>query len=401
MEYKINQELLSQLDAEIDAMMSEVVENRRYLHMHPEIGFDTVGTEKMVKKILSDNQIEILDTKLGVLGVIPGKNRKRMIALRADMDALCLQEENSVSYKSLYENKMHACGHDGHTAMLLGAAKLLQRHREELETDVLLIFQPAEEGPTPGGAKLILEEMKKLGLLEKTERIFGQHLFNNYPCGMVGYKFGAKASSTDEFYIKVIGKGGHAGLPHQTIDALSIGAKIVTAMESFMSRRIDPFDSAVFSVGIFESGSAINIVADSAKISGTIRCQKDETRAYILKNMEQIVNGLCQAYGATCKIDIIHGLPVQMNDAETTEYAKKVVEQAIGKEKTFEIPQPMMGAEDFSYYAQVIPASFVDIGSANAERNLTVLGHNPKFDFDEEAMKTGIKVLCSLAFSMK
>ena len=221
MEYKINQELLSQLDAEIDAMMSEVVENRRYLHMHPEIGFDTVGTEKMVKKILSDNQIEILDTKLGVLGVIPGKNRKRMIALRADMDALCLQEENSVSYKSLYENKMHACGHDGHTAMLLGAAKLLQRHREELETDVLLIFQPAEEGPTPGGAKLILEEMKKLGLLEKTERIFGQHLFNNYPCGMVGYKFGAKASSTDEFYIKVIGKGGHAGLPHQTIDALS------------------------------------------------------------------------------------------------------------------------------------------------------------------------------------
>ena len=168
MEYKINQELLSQLDAEIDAMMSEVVENRRYLHMHPEIGFDTVGTEKMVKKILSDNQIEILNTKLGVLGVIPGKNRKRMIALRADMDALCLQEENDVPYKSLYENKMHACGHDGHTAMLLGAAKLLQRHREELETDVLLIFQPAEEGPTPGGAKLILEEMKKLGLLEKT-----------------------------------------------------------------------------------------------------------------------------------------------------------------------------------------------------------------------------------------
>lgn len=168
-----------------------------------------------------------------------------------------------------------------------------------------------------------------------------------------------------------------------------------------MSRRIDPFDSAVFSVGIFESGTAINIVADSAKISGTIRCQKDETRAYILKNMEQIVNGLCQAYGATCKIDIIHGLPVQVNDAETTEYAKKVVEQAIGKEKTFEIPQPMMGAEDFSYYAQVIPASFVDIGSANAERNFTVLGHNPKFDFDEEAMKTGIKVLCSLAFSMK
>lgn len=202
MEYKINQELLSQLDAEIDAMMSEVVENRRYLHMHPEIGFDTVGTEKMVKKILSDNQIEILNTKLGVLGVIPGKNRKRMIALRADMDALCLQEENDVPYKSLYENKMHACGHDGHTAMLLGAAKLLQRHREELETDVLLIFQPAEEGPTPGGAKLILEEMKKLGFLEKTERIFGQHLFNNYPCGMVGYKFGAKASSTDEFYIK-------------------------------------------------------------------------------------------------------------------------------------------------------------------------------------------------------
>ena len=164
---------------------------------------------------------------------------------------------------------------------------------------------------------------------------------------------------------------------------------------------VRPFDSAVFSVGIFESGSAINIVADSAKISGTIRCQKDETRAYILKNMEQIVNGLCQAYGATCKIDIIHGLPVQVNDAETTEYAKKVLEQAIGKERIFEIPQPMMGAEDFAYYAQVIPASFVDIGSANAERNLTVLGHNPKFDFDEEAMKTGIKVLCSLAFSMK
>lgn len=387
------------IKSEITGIMEDVISVRRHLHMHPEIGFDTKKTEKLVREQLEREEIEILPAKMGVIGRIRGKDSERFVALRADMDALCLQEENEVSYRSQVPNKMHACGHDGHTAMLLGAAKLLNRHKDQLPADVLLIFQPAEEGPNLGGARIMLADLQEKGLAEKVSSIYGLHLMNDYPTGTVASKPGAMAASTDEFTIRITGRGGHAGQPDKSIDALSIGAKVVSAMESFMSRRINPFDPAVFSVGIFQSGSAINIIAETAKIAGTLRCQNEETREYILHNMHQIAEGICSAYGASCHIDVLHGLPPLINDERTEKRAMEIAEAAVGGEKLVEIKNPMMGAEDFAYFAKSIPAAFLWIGSGNKEKGFINLAHHPKFDFDEEAMETGIRILCALAIN--
>lgn len=396
----LNRKIADIISGEIPEIMDEVVSTRRYLHMNPEIGFDTHNTEEMVKKHLEAEGIEILPAKMGVFGLIKGKDSSRMVALRADMDALCLQEENDVPYKSQCANKMHACGHDGHTSMLLGAAKLLQRHRDELPTDVLLVFQPAEEGPNLGGARVMLADLQERGLDDKIVNFFGLHLFNDYPVGTVGYRYGALSSSTDEYYIKIIGKGGHAGQPEKTVDALSVGAKVVSGLESYMSRRMDPFDSAICSTGIFQSGSAINIVAETANISGTIRCQRDETREIIIENLEKIVKGTCDSFGATYHLDIVRGLPALINDVPATDYAKSVAEELIGAENVFEVEHPMMGAEDFAYFAKAVPSSFMWLGSGNAEKGFTYLAHHPKFDFDEDAMATGIKILCGVAMNI-
>lgn len=401
MEVKLNQAFAALVEQEMPNIMEEAVRNRRYLHMNPEIGFDTHNTEELVKKQLLEEGIEVLPAKMGVLGLIPGKDHSKMVALRADMDALCMQEENDVPYRSQHQNKMHACGHDGHTSMLLGAAKILSRHRDQLPMDVLLVFQPAEEGPNLGGARVMLADLQEKGLAGKIVKMFGQHLFNDYQVGTVGYRYGSLSASTDEFDIKIIGRGGHAGQPDKNIDALSIGAKVVTAMESFMSRRIDPFDSAIFSVGIFQSGSAKNVVAETARIAGTIRCQREETRTFILENMERIVKGICDAFGATSHIDILHGLPVLINDKGAVDYACSVAQQVAGPSETFRLEHPMMGAEDFAYFAQAIPSAFLFLGSRNEEKGFTCLAHHPRFDFDEDAMKTGIKMLCNLAANMQ
>ena len=401
MEFNFNKEFMEIVRREAKEIHEEVVANRRYLHMNPEIGFDTQNTEALVKRNLESWGIEIIPGKMGVFGLIKGKDSSRMVALRADMDALCLQEENDVAYKSQNNNKMHACGHDAHTSMLLGAAKILQAHRDKLPMDVLLVFQPAEEGPNLGGARVMLADLREKGMADKIVHFFGLHVFNDFSVGNVVFKYGPMMSSTDEFYLKIKGKGGHAGMPHQTVDALSVGAKIIGAMETFMSRRMDPFDSAVFSVGIFETGSAINIIADSAKIAGTIRCQKEETRAYILDNMERIVEGICEAYGATCHIDIVHGLPPMVNDDQTVDYALAVGREVFGEEHCHMMSHALLGAEDFAYFAKAVPSAFVAIGTGNPEKGYTWPVHHPKFDLDEDGLANGVQMLCNLAANIK
>lgn len=393
-------ELLDRLRARLPKVMEEAVRDRRYLHMHPEVGFETQNTEKMVRERLTELGIEILPNKTGVIGRIAGRDHSQAVALRADMDALPMQEENEVPYCSTVPGKMHACGHDGHTAMLLSAARLLQENREALPMDVILLFQPSEE-MGPGGAIYMVKELEELGWKERIVKGFGLHLFNDYPLGTVLLKHDSSAASTDEFYITVHGCGGHAGLPHRCVDALSIGAKIVTSMESYMSRRMDPFDPAIFSVGIFKAGSAINIVAETAEVSGTIRCQREETRATILEDMQKIVSGLCEGLGAKCDIRIVRGLPVLLNDDGAVDYAEEVARRLFPAEKVTMGKNPMMGAEDFAYFAQAFPSSFIMIGSSNPEKGLTYLGHHPKFDFDETAMETGILLLCGLALDME
>ena len=283
-------------------ILPEVIELRRTLHKHPETGFDTGETEKLVKTFLEREHIAILPSELGVLGLIRGQNHDRIVALRADMDALPLQEETGLPYCSQVPGKMHACGHDGHTAMLLGTAKILQEYADELPTDILLIFQPAEEGPGLGGAVKMVPQIQNTGLADKIVAAFGQHVSNDYPAGFVALKKGPVAASTDSFDITFIGKGGHAGRPNECIDALSAGAKFVTAMESFMSRHTDPFDPCVCSIGIFQAGTAKGIVAESAHLAGTIRCQKEETRTYIIDNLKHVAQGIAYATGTECDI---------------------------------------------------------------------------------------------------
>lgn len=391
------QEFFELIEKELPKIWEEAVKDRRYLHMHPEVGFDTQNTEKHVIEILKELNIEILDAKMGVMGLIRGNDSSRIVALRADMDALPIQEANEVPYASVYPGKMHACGHDGHTAMLLGAARFLSAHRELLPVDVLLVFQPAEEGPNLGGARVMLADLKEKGIADRIINFFGLHLFNDYATGKVGVKYGSMAASTDEFDITILGKGGHAAQPHKCVDALSVGVQVINSMESYMSRRMDPFDQAIFSVGMFHAGTAKNIIAQTAKIAGTIRCQREETRAQIIKDMENIVKGICSGYGADCQIDVLRGLPVLINEKEAVDYSAQVAEQIVGKENLMFLQNPMMGAEDFAYFAEAIPSSFIWIGSASEEKGLTQQNHQPRFDFDEDALALGIRLLTAMA----
>ncbi|MFR3351242.1 MAG: M20 metallopeptidase family protein [Oscillospiraceae bacterium] len=349
-------------------ILPEVIELRRTIHKHPETGFDTGETEKLVNTFLEREHIAILPSELGVLGLIRGQNHDRIVALRADMDALPLQEETGLPYCSQVPGKMHACGHDGHTAMLLGTAKILQEYADELPTDILLIFQPAEEGPGLGGAVKMVPQIQNTGLADKIVAAFGQHVSNDYPAGFVALKKGPVAASTDSFDITFIGKGGHAGRPNECIDALSAGAKFVTAMESFMSRHTDPFDPCVCSTGIFQAGTAKGIVAESAHLAGTIRCQKEETRTYIIDNLKRVAQGVAYATGTECDIQVKRGVLGLRNDNDMVDYARSVMDHVVGKDHQIELPHPMMGAEDFSYYAKEFPAAFYWLGTRNEQR---------------------------------
>jgi len=389
--------LAETIKKEIEEIMPEVVENRRYIHAHPEVGYDTKGTEELVRNSLKEYGIEILPSNTGVIGMVRGLDHSRYIAFRADMDALCLQEENEVPYKSLYPNRMHACGHDGHTAMLIGAAKLMQRHAAELPCDVMLVFQPAEEGPGVGGALLMTEDIETLGLEARPAAMVAIHVINLMPTGTIAVRYGAQMASTDDFDVKIIGLGGHAALPDLAVDSISVAAKFVTLMEAFMSRRINPLSSAVCSFGTFNGGSARNIIAESTDISGTVRCLREEDRSLILEGMDRILKGICDGYNAKYKLSTHRGLPVLVNDEATTAWAEKIIRNMIGDDATMVLPQGAMGADDFAYYGKIMPSTYIIIGSADYKRGLTVANHNPKFDFDEKAMYIGIELWCRLA----
>lgn len=388
---------MNQIFKEADQIKDELVLNRRYLHKNPEVGFDTHNTEKYVTEFLNSQKIEIIPSSVGVMGMIRCGGSNDIIALRADMDALNLTEENDVEYKSQNAGKMHACGHDGHTSMLMGAAKILNNNREKLKHNILLIFQPAEEGPNLGGARVMLKDLEEKGFLPKIKCIYGQHITTEYEAGKIPIKYGSLTASTDEFTIDIIGKGGHAGIPQEAIDAISVAAKFIGEMESFMSRRIDPFDPAIFSVGIINGGSAKNIIAERAAISGTIRCQSEENRKYILENAEKILKGICLYSGAAYKLDILHGLPVLVSDDKVMDTVKNIAVDVVGKDNVIDKKKAGMGAEDFAYFAQKIPAAFIWMGARNEKKGFVNLMHSPKFDFDESVLPAGVKMLCGFA----
>lgn len=396
-------DLLKEMTARVDEKKSELVEHRRHLHENPEVGFEVENTVAYIKAFLKEKNIEMLPSSLGVIGIIRGGKKKtgsKAVGLRADMDALNLQETNQVPYCSKNPGKMHACGHDGHTSMLMTAAGVLKEFEGELTRDVILMFQPAEEGPQPGGAKPMLAEMEQSGLADQIEVFGGLHMNTEYPVGTVVLKYGSAMASTDEFYLKIIGKGGHAGLPHNTVDAVSVAAKFVTEIESFMSRRMNPFDPAIFSIGMLHSGSAINVVSEVAELGATIRTQSEENRRFILESAENIIKGLCQFTGARYELEIKHGLPVLVNEENTMKKAEEIAVKLLGADHVIEKKTSEMGAEDFAYIAQRFPAAFLWVGGRNEEKGFVNLIHNPGFDFDEEALLVGAKLHCHFAVGL-
>lgn len=380
----------SKIRPEIQNLQEQLVKWRRGIHQRPELAFKEKLTSEFVISKLQEwgipHQTKIAQT--GVAAIIEGKTPGKVLGIRADMDALPIDEENEVSYRSQHDGIMHACGHDGHTAIALGTAYYLWQHRENLTGTVKIIFQPAEEGP--GGAKPMIEE----GVLKNpdVDAIIGLHLWNNLPLGTIGVREGALMAAVELFQCHIQGKGGHGAMPHQTTDAIVVGSQVVNAVQSIVARNIDPTDSAVVTVGEFKAGSAMNVIADSAYLSGTVRYFNPALEGYIAQRVEEIIAGACQSHGASYDLNYWRIYPPVINNPRITELvrsvANNVVETPIGV-----VPEcQTMGGEDMSFFLQEVPGCYFFLGAANASLGLNYPHHHPRFDFDETALSMGVEM---------
>jgi amidohydrolase len=330
----------------------------------------------------------------GVVGLIAGTHPGRCVLLRADMDALPLTEETGAEYASLNPGVHHACGHDGHTAMLLAAASVLSRRRDALQGTVKLVFQPAEEGP--GGAKPMIEA----GVMEHphVDACFGLHLSNDHKVGQLIVQGGPLQASADFFDITVQGVGGHGAAPHQTVDPVAVGAAIVAELQRIVSREIDPLDPAVITVGAFHAGTAPNIIAPRAELRGTIRALDSNVQDFLHERIRDITTRVAEAARATADVRITRMYPVTVNNDDMAAFAGQIARRVVAPEGVI-ADRPSMGAEDMSFFLNAAPGCFIFVGSANAERKLNAPHHSPLFDFDEAALPIGAELLCELTTS--
>ncbi len=378
---------------EVTAIKGEIITNRREFHKHPELGFKEQRTAKVIAEKLKSYGIEIRTGvgKTGVIGDIYSKKDGKIIALRADMDALPVQETSDVSYKSQNNGAMHACGHDGHMAMLLGAAKILSQKRDLFKGDIRFIFQPAEEGK--GGARYMIAD----GCLDGVDEIYGMHLWNYQPYREIGVKSGAVMAAADIFDITVKGIGGHGAAPQGTVDAIVVASNLIMNLQTIVSRSTDPLESTVITVGKIEGGHGFNIIADEVKLRGTVRAMTEKNRLMVKTRMQEVIDGVAKASSATIEMDYQDGYPPTINDKESTKMVQKVARKIVG-DGTVE-PYLTMGAEDFSYYLQKIPGCFFFIGSAPFDKELMSVPHHcSHFDIDERALLIGTSMFVQLIF---
>ena len=388
------EELKNIIKQKAAAYQEEVIAIRRHLHQHPELSFVEFETSKYVCSKLDEFGIEYKAgmVKTGIVGLIKGNNPdKKVIALRADLDALPIVEENEVPYKSQNEGVMHACGHDVHTASLLGAAKILNEVKDQFEGTIKLIFQPGEER-LPGGASLMIKE----GVLEnpKPNTIIGQHVYPQLPAGKVGFKPGMYMASTDELFMTVHGKGGHAALPHLNVDPVLITAHILTALQQIVSRNSHPTTPTVLSFGKMIANGATNIIPDKVELEGTFRAMDEEWRATAHIKMKKLAESIAEGMGGKCEFRIEKGYPFLVNDEEVTKRAKNVAIDFLGADKVVDLDLRMT-AEDFAYYSQVAPACFYRLGINNEQLKSGL--HTSTFNIDETAMETSIGLMAWLA----
>jgi amidohydrolase len=384
------------LRAEIAALGDQLIADRRHFHQFPELGFEERETASYVAERLRALGIEPRTgvARTGVVGLIEGRGPGRCVLLRADMDALPLTEETGAPYASQRPGVHHACGHDGHTAILLAVAELLARRREAFDGAVKLVFQPAEEGP--GGAAPMIAE----GVMEEPHvgACFGLHLANDLGVGSLLVRGGPVQASADDFEIIVQGVGGHGAMPHQTVDAVAIGSAIVNELQRLVSREVSPLDQAVVTVGSFHAGTRHNIIAARATLRGTIRALNSATREYLHRRIPEVARGIAGASRATAEVTINTGYPVTVNDPEAAIFAHMIASTVVAPENITE-GQPIMGAEDMSFFLNAAPGCFIFVGSRNDERGLNHPHHSPLFDFDEAALPIGVELLTKLALA--
>ncbi len=382
---------LSRVRLSIRSLQPQLVDWRRRLHQKPELGFQEKLTADFVSQKLQEWGIEHQTgiAQTGIVATIRGNNStQKVLAIRADMDALPIQELNEVPYCSQHDGVMHACGHDGHTAIALGTAYYLQQNRDTFGGTVKIIFQPAEEGP--GGAKPMIEA----GVLKNpdVDAIIGLHLWNNLPLGTIGVRAGALMAAVELFRCTVFGKGGHGAMPHQTIDSIVVAAQIINALQTIVARNVNPIDSAVVTVGELHAGTAENVIADTAWMRGTVRYFNPELKSLFHQRVEQIIAGICQSHGARYDLDYWSLYPPVINDGSIAELvrsvAQEVVETPVGV-----VPEcQTMGGEDMSYFLQEVPGCYFFLGSANPEKGLAYPHHHPRFDFDETVLAMGVEM---------
>ena len=381
----------------VEEILPGVIADRRHLHEHPELGFEEVETSRFVAERLQALGVEEIRTgiaKTGVTGLIRGgRGPGRTVLLRADMDALPILEENDVPYVSQHAGVMHACGHDGHTAVLLGVARLLMDQRDSFAGTVKLLFQPAEELP-PGGAKPMIEA----GVLEDphVDAVFGLHVDQDAPVGRISLIAGPAMAAADRFTIVIKGKGGHGAKPQTTIDPIAVGSQIVVALQTLMSREYDPIATGVVSVCAFLSGSAFNVIPDTAELRGTVRTFTSDNRELLSRRVPELVKGIAAAMRAEADVKYDFGYPATINDPEMIELVREVAGDVVGAENVVNA-EPRMGAEDFSYFLQERPGAFFFVGSNNEARGLTWGHHHPRFDIDEAVLGVGVETLAQTA----
>lgn len=373
--------------SEAERIKDEIITWRRDFHMWPELGYEEERTSKIVGEHLREWGYSIRRVGTGIIADI-GKGTKT-IALRADMDALPIQEENDVPYKSKIPGKMHACGHDAHTAMLLGTAKIIAAHKDELNGRVRLIFQPAEEGGN--GAVRMIEG----GALEGVDAIFGFHVWMDLPSGIIGIKDGPFLAGAGVFEGRVLGKGGHGASPHEAIDPIPIAAEAILAFQTMVSRNVNPIETGVVSVTSIHGGTAFNVIPEEVGFRGTFRFFKPEIGELIQKRMEEILEGVTKAHRGKYELNIEELTPPTINNPEMASFARKVA-QKYGLE--YGEVRPTMGAEDFAYYLQKVPGAFLALGIRNEEKGIIYPHHHPKFDVDEDVLYLGTAMEVALAF---
>jgi amidohydrolase len=374
-------------------LFDEAVGTRRDLHRHPELGFAEHRTSALVAERLRRIGLEVHEgiATTGVVGVLRGSKPGRTVMLRADMDALPMPDEGDAPYRSAVDGVAHACGHDGHVAILLAAAALVADRRDDVAGSVVFCFQPAEEGG--GGARVMVEQ----GVIERfgVERAYGLHLTSLLPTGVTAFRAGPLLASSDEFDLVVRGRGGHASLPHTSIDPILTASSVVVGLQQVVSRHVDPVEPVVLSICSFHAGTTSNVIPSEASLKGTVRTFNEGLRAQLTEHIRRVVKGICDAAGAGFDLECTPGFPVTSNDADQAAYVRRLAVRELSDARVIASP-PVMGSEDFSYFAQRVPACFFFLGSRSDERT-AFPNHHGRFDIDERALETGIRMMTSLA----